>query len=417
MTKKNSRPKKSSSAKGTRSRSVPPRKKASKPSLTAKPAKKKAASPAIRGKKISVKSPSAKRPQKQPAKAASAPKRASLKKPQSGRAASKAQKPMKALPKTGRPSSSSKRADGSKSGVSNRTEQKIKKAMTDGARPADLTASQPPAPIQCDQPQPVRNGTAANNAPPSRAPIRKVFGPDNKLLAVVEKHDGKRGGSAAEPLAPQSLPTHQSLPTQSLSTQASPSHSVTEPRISFTETGPSAVVNQIPLPKVFSPFGENSPAVKTEEKRHSWSSLPGSVSGQLQGRIKALEAECLKAESSPFPFAKFIHSLPTECCGMQFAAMLTALRGTIEDAGKALGIPSPDVQPLLESAATKITDLFAMHCPNMFRSWKVQLVGRTLQVETLIEQHLIAALDRDLQRTVASVTLRALGGDQLQYAA
>jgi hypothetical protein len=68
-----------------------------------------------------------------------------------------------------------------------------------------------------------------------------------------------------------------------------------------------------------------------------------------------------------------------------------------------------DGEELLNDACSNIVDLFASLCPGMYRTWKAQIAARSLSVRTLIEHHLVSAVDPEFQETIAAITLRAMG--------
>lgn len=280
--------------------------------------------------------------------------------------------------------------------------------------PAPVTFSPAPSPISSPSPSPTPVvAPAVLSAPadtlPTRQPTRKIFGPDNKVITLTERRPATSSPSAQE--ATSAAATNTGLPTAASEPDASKLPHIDLSALAIPEPVSGRSID-IPLPAfVPSSIAPAHAAPAAAIGRVSWNDLPSSLDQDVRKKISRVQEQCKSAASSPFPFAKFISALPIEVCALQFAALLLDLEPNASAPAIAakLGGTSDTVEALQAEASSILSDLFAQKCPVMYRNWKAQLAGRVVAAQTLIEQHLLGAVDRDFQLLIAQVILRAFG--------
>jgi len=263
---------------------------------------------------------------------------------------------------------------------------------------------------------------APAEAPPvaSRAPTRKVFGPDNKVITLGERRQLPATPPPAD--TPQiqdlseislgapikrevDLPSlHELFPTKG--SGAATKRAVDLQAVpSFPTVAPSPAPNKHSV--AASVAAEAAPGVA----RVSWSNLPASLDKDLKSELGVIASHCASAASSPFPFAKLLAAIPQELCALQFAALLldTSSEDAPEVKAKKLGITSAQLASLLSDGSAALSELFASYCASMYRSWKAQLVGRVVSAQSLVEHHLIHSIDKDFQLLISRVILCSFG--------
>ena len=213
---------------------------------------------------------------------------------------------------------------------------------------------------------------------PTRAPIRKIFGANNKVISVAEK----------------------GTPLSSAPASSAQASSVPDPEPEPKSSGPELPIFIPAIPAV----SAAAPLAKVP-----WNSLPDAVPANVRFLLNSAIKESENASSSPFPFAKFISALPQELCGLEFAMLILNLEHAPEEIGRLCGFTTERVLGLISTGETAITDKFAALCPDMYRKWRAQFAGRTVSVEALIEHHVVSKVDRNFQAVLAGVVLSAMG--------
>lgn len=196
---------------------------------------------------------------------------------------------------------------------------------------------------------------------PARAPVRKIMGED-RALTIVPK---------LQPLA------------------AVVSEPLVEPEL-------IAVIPVIPKEEL-------------PETKSSWENLPRFIPTTQRFLLGMALKECLAAADWPFPFAKFISSLPAEICGVDMTLLLLGLENSPEEIAEMCGVRAERIQAHQERGETVLRDSFAAACPEIGRKWGTQLSGLGMGVEPLIERYLVSKVDRNFQMIVGALILRAMG--------
>lgn len=214
-----------------------------------------------------------------------------------------------------------------------------------------------------------------HSAVPTRLPLKKIIGPDG-VRAVVTSHSVI---ASAEPKhTSESVDDAKSLPVP--------------PRL--------AIVRPAPGPEV------------TEEKRPMpklpWSKIPDTFPVATRFVTSMAEKECRAAASWPFPFARFLATLPDQLCGRGFALLLMCLEHEIKVVAQRAGVEPAEVERTVAREESNLIQMFAASCPEMYRKMSTQLGGVGVSIDTLIERYLVAKVDRAFQLTVGAVILRAL---------
>ena len=236
-------------------------------------------------------------------------------------------------------------------------------------------------------------------ATPVRQPTRKIVGPGKTLITLEERSKSTEApGLEGQSSTSNQIPSFTGITVEEQSLP-SPVTAIPLPKLSeiFTKSpSPSQTVNRV-----------SSPA--PEAVKYKWTELPNTISKELKGKLLQMQERCSSAGGSPFPFAKYISSLPSAVCGRQFAMVVAAVDSGGADTEHPQELQGLDGEELLNDACSNIVDLFASLCPGMYRTWKAQIAARSLSVRTLIEHHLVSAVDPEFQETIAAITLRAMG--------
>lgn len=156
------------------------------------------------------------------------------------------------------------------------------------------------------------------------------------------------------------------------------------------------------------------PSVKTEVVismpdtgiKRSWSELPTQFPPQVKFILRMAEKELETVAQYPFPFAKFIYSLPKEVCGMEFALLLLSLEHNEEAIGKLCKMDREGVVKAIESGKLSLGNKFSDMCGEIERKWRA---GSARSLESVAEPYLISNVDRNFQLLVSSVVLKSMG--------
>lgn len=248
------------------------------------------------------------------------------------------------------------------------------------------------------QDSPIPSTQEAVPPTPIRPPTRKIVGPGKTLITLEER------AKTTELPNPDvsNLPGNQAVSVATVINEPITTSHITSiplPKLSEIFTKPSPVSQALPLV---------APATSKSD-RYKWSELPQVVSKDLRAQIGDIEQSCSTASGSPFPFAKYISSLPLSVCGREFATVVAALDSDPHEIAPLLNLQVSEAEELLNEACSNIVDLFASLCPGMYRTWKAQIAARSLSVKSLVEHHLISGVAPEFQEFIAAITLRAMG--------
>ena len=363
---------------------------------------------------------------KQPAVRRQATQVSSSKGNKPAKSAAKTAKPAKKAAKPVAPKAAAKLAEvkPSVAKAATKTEAATKTAGKGGsiAPVPHLESVEPPSQARVALTPPATAPAEPPEAPqvPSRAPTRKVFGPDNKVITLSERRQAAGNPPPTEtpevedpieislsaPIKREvDLPSlHELFPTKG--SGAATKRAVDLQAVpSFPTATPSAALPKAPLSSQAAV--DPAPGVG----KVSWSKLPITLSKELKTELGVIASHCASAASSPFPFAKFLAVIPQELCALQFAALL--LETSFDDApevnAKKIGVSTAQFASLLSDGSSALSELFASHCATMYRSWKAQLVGRVVSAKTLVEHHLIHSIDKEFQQLISRVILCSFG--------
>jgi hypothetical protein len=206
---------------------------------------------------------------------------------------------------------------------------------------------------------------------PTRAPLRKVYGANN-TITIVPKPGAQ---PAAAPVEAAAVPSEPELP----------------------------VLKEVPRPEVVQKIE------KPERPKLAWTDLPSALPAQVKFLVDAAKKECAGAGAWPFAFAKFIASLPDTLCGFEFAALVMSLEHAPDAIAEICKVDQELVEDMLIRGSSDLQDTFSSHCPEIFRKWRAHIGGSALGVESLVEQHLLAKVDRNFQVMLGAVLLKAMG--------
>ncbi len=243
-----------------------------------------------------------------------------------------------------------------------------KKVVRKGSIPAKKKVSKPyskPAPkkpVKKPAPAPKKKPvvkTKAAKAPPkkpARAPVRRVVG---RRAAAVERNPDVSPPPAADAAAP--------------------------------------------APGIPSP-----PAASAA--KHTWDSIPKGVPAHIKFLMKEIAAECSVAATWPFPMGQFLANIPQQVCAHEFACLLLSLEHGAGRIGELCGVSEEQAAQLVESGTEHIQDYFASICPDIDRKWRATIRGPGVRVENLVDQHLVAKVDRNMQVVIGQMILATLAG-------
>jgi hypothetical protein len=211
---------------------------------------------------------------------------------------------------------------------------------------------------------------------PARAPVRRIIGSSNQVSQVVQ---AKPSPQVEVPLA-LVLP-----PVQS-------------------DVAPARVPKIVPQ-EVKEPVARKEVVLSP---KLTWTSLPKYVPAHIRFLLGMAFKESEQAQSSPFPLAKFISSLPNDICGLQFAILLLSLEHSSERIAELCQADVEFVEATLDNAKANVLQKFTSDCGDMSRKLRTQLSGFGVGVESIMDQYLIAKVDRSFQIMLGSVILKVL---------
>jgi hypothetical protein len=176
---------------------------------------------------------------------------------------------------------------------------------------------------------------------------------------------------------------------------------VNMPQIVKQVNPPVIEIKKIEEPKIFS--------------KVAWNALPKYLPAQVRFLIQASKTECEKALGSPFPFAKFISSLPQTQCGLEFSFLFLGLEHELDAIAGLCRLNIEQVQKIATNASSNFVAKFSTECGEMYRKLKTQLTGSGVTVDSLTEQYLIQKVDRNFQIMLGAVILKSLGAKTINY--
>lgn len=214
---------------------------------------------------------------------------------------------------------------------------------------------------------------------------------------------------------------------------ATPARAPVKKVVSFTPAGKSVVeiIKPAVLPlEVKAPVEIKKPVIEVKkpvvvdtkkieevksQQKVAWNSLPKYLPAQVRFLVQSSKTECEKAAGSPFPFAKFISSLPQTECGLEFAFLILNLEHSPESISDLCKLTPEQAQKIANNASTNFINKFSNECGDMFRKLKTQLTGSGIFVDTLTEQFLIQKVDKNFQTMLGAIILKSLGAKSLNY--
>ena len=159
-----------------------------------------------------------------------------------------------------------------------------------------------------------------------------------------------------------------------------------------------------PSPKIVKPV---EPVQQISKK--SWTELSRDFPAQVKFLLRTSQAECEQGKAWPFPFAKFMSHLPQEICGEEFAILLMSLDHDTSQIAKICKLDKERVETVLQNGKLNLKESFNKICPEISRKWVSITGGHGRGVESLIEQHLVAKVDRNFQVMLGSVIHKCIG--------
>lgn len=143
--------------------------------------------------------------------------------------------------------------------------------------------------------------------------------------------------------------------------------------------------------------------------KQPWSALPNGFPAQMKFLLNNAEKECEKAGAWPFPFAKFIASLPREICGLSFALLLSGDRERASsDVSELCKLDRDRIDASVSGAEAALQEGFYAVCGEIYRKWTAQLGSAGKRIESMIEPYLLAKIDRDFQIMIGELVLKSL---------
>lgn len=271
-----------------------------------------------------------------------------------------------------------------------------KKAVSSKSAPKKTESTSKGAQVvQLKQP-PGRGGlksvpTREEPVQPSRPPTRKIIGPGNSLT-LVQKPEPRAISSSAS-----ATPASMQAGTTDGNGHA--------PLLSVAEMALREVAHEAQKPVSIDRPREPAPEPLP---KLGWHELPANVPPHVRFIVGLAEKECAKAASSPFPFAKFISSLPQELCGQGFAFLLMSRDRAIPEIAHICKMSSEKVELILGEARTALEEHFFGSCREMYRKLTAQNGPAGKGIEGIVDQYLIDKIDRDFQLMIGETVLRAI---------
>ena len=140
-----------------------------------------------------------------------------------------------------------------------------------------------------------------------------------------------------------------------------------------------------------------------------WDAIPKGVPAHIKFLMKGIAAECSSAAAWPFPMGEFLATVPAQICAHEFACLLLSLEHDSGRIGELCGIPEDRAAILVESGTSHIQEYFAAVCPDIDRKWRAHIRGPGVGIEAIVDQHLVAKVDRDMQLVIGQLILATLG--------
>lgn len=156
--------------------------------------------------------------------------------------------------------------------------------------------------------------------------------------------------------------------------------------------------------KIAAPEVMKAPS-KPAHQNVAWTNLPLGFPAQIKFLVQMAERECNSISNVPFSFAKFIHALPRDMCGLQFGLLLLTLEHDRESISKLCRMDKEKVDELIDEGREKIGEKFSEMCGDLERKWSGYRKDSGRSLEAVIEPYLISKMDRNLQLLVGAVLL------------
>ena len=189
---------------------------------------------------------------------------------------------------------------------------------------------------------------------PTRAPVRKIIGAGNTVTIVAK----------------------------------SQSQTVVAAAPTVEEPVPAPVLKIAEAPK---------PVLAAVEPKLAWEDAPSYLPPQIRFLALSAKLECEKAAAWPYPFAKFIASLPQDIGAIEFCLALMNVEHEAQVIAKICSLAPERVEAILAYGGDLLRQKFFSNCPEMSRKWRAHSSGSNLSLDSLIEQYLLPKVDRNFQ--------------------
>lgn len=221
---------------------------------------------------------------------------------------------------------------------------------------------------------------------PSRAPVRKVLGA-NGVISVIKKNE--------EPMKLSEAAKEIKVVVPEAKIEAKPEIKVVQENKRIEDR---KLIQDI-----------------RNDQKVAWNALPKYLPAHVRFLIDASRKECEKAANSPFPFAKFINSMPAKMCGLEFAYLILSLEHSNDSIADLCKLSADSIERISANAVANFTDKFSSECADMTRKLQTQLAGSGLAIDTLTEQYSISTVDKNFQTMLGAIILKCLGAKNLNY--
>jgi hypothetical protein len=255
---------------------------------------------------------------------------------------------------------------------------RIKKARRKSLAPTlkRKVVSKPPKEVPAPEPEP----TVAPPAAPARAPRRSIIGANGVEVRA-----------------------------QTPQMEAAQSEALGDSTVAAGDAPASESSIQVNAPQIIeAPPAPKSPT-RFSDLKLPWGGLPATTPPYLRYMIGKAEKECEQAASWPFPFGKFISTLPADLCGLGFALWILKFEHSEEKIAEICQMSLDAVEGSLNSARAVIEERFLANCPEIYRKWTAQLGGSGKDIESLLAHYQIPKIDQAFQLLVAQLVLKILG--------
>lgn len=140
-----------------------------------------------------------------------------------------------------------------------------------------------------------------------------------------------------------------------------------------------------------------------------WHALPEPVPLYLRALATFSAAECQRASSNPFPFARFVAELPNLIGGYEFLCLVLALEHNADAIAGMLRLETATVASACQVAEELLREALYGRCPETHRQWSAMLNGPGAEEQLLMERYLVPGVERGFQLLIGRLLLKALG--------